>query len=336
MKTLFCSCCFSLIQLLAVAQFAPPAGQLGTTAIHKDSSVFVAWATGCSIIRGYQDISDTSLGYASVGDSSMALGMAGSSGVVSLGDGGSAIVTFANPISDGAGWDFAVFENGFSDTYLELAYVEVSSDGINYFRFPCTSYTQDTIQVDGFGSIDATKIDNLAGKYRALHGTPFDLQQLSSQVGLNVNAITHIKIIDVVGCIQNAYTRYDQYGNKINDPWNTPFASGGFDLDAVGVIHQVLTGVKDFSAQVNFNIYPNPANELVSIHFNLDNAEKAKIILTDYTGKELKIIESVQNNGLQNIQLNVSELKNGIYFISIFTQTEVVTKKLVISNTLVN
>lgn len=332
MKTLFFSCCLTLIQLLAVAQFAPPVGQLGTTAIHKDSSVFVAWATGSSIIRGYQDISNTSLGYASVGDSSMALGMAGANGVVSLGDGGYAIVTFANPISDGVGWDFAIFENSFSDTYLELAYVEVSSDGITYFRFPCTSYTQDTVQVGGFGNIDATKIDNLAGKYRALYGTPFDLQQLSSQVGLNTNAITHVKIIDVVGSIQDAYARYDQYGNKINDPWNTPFASSGFDLDAVGVIHNSTNGIKDIAAQINFSIYPNPANELVSIHFNFDNAEKAKIILTDYTGKELKIVESIQNSGLQNILLNVSELKGGIYFISIFTQTEVVTKKLVMSN----
>ena len=81
---------------------------------------------------------------------------------------------FSTPIFDGANWDFAVFENGFSDTFLELAYVEVSSDGINYFQFPCTSYTQDTLQIGGFGSVDATKIDNLAGKYRAHYGTPFD------------------------------------------------------------------------------------------------------------------------------------------------------------------
>ena len=36
-----------------------------------------------------------------------------------VGDGGSAILTFDTPIANGPGFDFAVFENGFSDTFLE-------------------------------------------------------------------------------------------------------------------------------------------------------------------------------------------------------------------------
>src|SRR5205809_670971 len=93
------------------AQFAPPVAQPGTTAIHKDSSVFVNWASQCNIMRAYQNCSDTSAGFASVGDSTMALGIAGSNGVVSLGDGGFAILQFPYPITNGAGYDFAVFEN---------------------------------------------------------------------------------------------------------------------------------------------------------------------------------------------------------------------------------
>ena len=76
------------------AQFHPPAGSLGTSAIHKDSSIFVGWASQCSIQRGLVDVSTPSLGYASVGDSSMAIGEAGFNGVVSLGDGGIATLTF--------------------------------------------------------------------------------------------------------------------------------------------------------------------------------------------------------------------------------------------------
>ena len=83
-----------------------------------------------------------------------------SSGVVSLGDGGYGILTFDEPIDNGLGWDFAVFENSFSDDFLELAFVEVSSDGINFFRFPATSLTQDIVQVGGFGNIDANELDH--------------------------------------------------------------------------------------------------------------------------------------------------------------------------------
>jgi hypothetical protein len=44
----------------------------------------------------------------------------------------------------------------------------------------------------------------------------------------------------VVGSLDDRYATYDVLGNKINDPFPTPFASGGFDLDAVGVINQQL------------------------------------------------------------------------------------------------
>jgi hypothetical protein len=115
---------------------------------------------------------------------------------------GSAILTFQNPISNGTGFDFAIFENSFNDVFLELAFVEVSSDGVNYIRFPATSNTQTTTQIGPFDNTgDATKLNNLSGKYRAQYGTPFDLQELTGNPLLNINAITHIKIIDVVGSI---------------------------------------------------------------------------------------------------------------------------------------
>lgn len=185
-----------LLSTTLFAQFPGAVGTTGTTSIYKDSSAFISWATNCSVKRGYQDISNTSLGFANVGDSTMALGIAGSNGVVSLGDGGFAIVTFVNPITNGNGFDFAVFENSFSDVFLELAFVEVSSDGVNFFRFPATSNTQITTQIGPFDNTgDATKINNLAGKYRAQYGTPFDLQELIGLVGLDINNITHKKIL---------------------------------------------------------------------------------------------------------------------------------------------
>ncbi len=220
--------------------YAPAAGQPGSTAIYKDDPAFVGWASDCEVVRGLMDISDPSKGYASYGSADKAIGKAvgDSYDVVSLGDGGYATLTFDAPIYNGPGWDFAVFENGFSDTYLELGFVEVSSNGTDFFRFPSVSLTQTDTQVGGFGTLDPTNIHNLAGKYRQGYGTPFDLAELDGINGLDINNITHVRIVDVVGCIQDAYCTYDSQGHKINDPWPTAFSSGGFDLDAVGVIHQ--------------------------------------------------------------------------------------------------
>lgn len=313
-------------QLQAFAQFAPPVGQDGSTAMYKDSSAFKAWATGCTVTRGLQDISDSALGYTTVGDSSMVLGMAGSNGVVSLGDGGTATVTFANSVMNGLGYDFAVFENGFDDYFLELAFVEVSSDGIDFFRFPATSLSDTLVQKTNADSTDATKVNNLAGKYRALYGTPFDLEELKDKTGLNVNSITHIRIVDVVGSLNDAYARFDQYGNKINDPWNTPFPSGGFDLDAVGVINSTQTGLNERSSETVFNVYPNPVKRGNNFKIEPAIAGNYQVAIYDFTGSLVydQIIKDF--TGI----LNMPEFKAGVYLLQITSEKVNLQKRLIV------
>ena len=91
---------------------------------------------------------------------------------------------FDPPIENGDGFDFVVFENSFSDNFLELAWVEVSSNGIDFIRFENFSLTPS--QVSPFGFIDPTNINGLAGKYKQGFGTPFDLQSLK-ETGFNQN-----------------------------------------------------------------------------------------------------------------------------------------------------
>lgn len=219
------------------AQFDPAAGSLGSKAIHQDSSAIVDWATQCSITRGPMDFSDNTLGDASIGREKEAFGKADDF-VVSLGDGGNAIITIDGSLYNGVGPDFAVFENAFDDNFLELAFVEVSSDGQNYVRFPAVSLTQTKTQIGGFDYLEPTDLNNFAGKYRKEYGVPFDLEELKDSSDVDIDKITHIKIVDVVGSIDTTRMHSkDSKGNVVNDPWPTPYESSGFDLDAVGFIH---------------------------------------------------------------------------------------------------
>lgn len=221
--------------------FAPAAGQPGSTAISADDAAFVGWATGIELDRGPLDAASPAGGLATYGTPTDALGPAGTvtTAVVSLGDGGAATLTFAAPLWDGPGYDFAVFENSFADAFLELAFVEVSSDGQNFVRFNAISETPVDSQVGGFGALDPTNLYNLAGKYRVGYGTPFDLAELAGEPGLDLDAVTHVRVVDVIGSINPALGSYDSLGQLVNDPYPTGFASGGFDLDGVGVIHAV-------------------------------------------------------------------------------------------------
>jgi hypothetical protein len=250
------------------------------------------------------------MGYASVGDSTAAIGSAATRGVVSLGDGGIATLTFSSPITDGAGADFCVFENGFDDIFLELAFVEVSSDGRRYVRFPSVSGTQDTTPIGGFGSVDARAINNLAGKYRANYGTPFDLAELRDSAGLDVQHITHVRVIDVVGYLDSTFARRDSRGHKVNDPWPTPYPSGGFDLDAVGVIHQLPTAVLTTPENAALRFYPIPAQEVLYIE---SERRPDDIRIYDIEGREYiaKAIPVYANTWA----VSTSELASGSYLI---------------------
>ena len=209
--------------------YAPAAGQAGSTAVSKDSPELAAWASG------YLDYVVGTNVDSTWRTPEKALGPAAgdSYDIVCLGNGGRITLTFDQPIANGHGWDVAVFENSFSDTFLELAYVEVSSDGVTFVRFDSDSLT--ATPVGSFGSIDPTNIDGLASKYRQGFGTPFDLSDLASRPEVlsgpvDLSAITHIRLVDIIG--DGSYA--DTGGKVIYDPYPT-VASGGFDLDAVGV-----------------------------------------------------------------------------------------------------
>lgn len=296
-----------ILPILSVAQFAPPAGQEGSTAINADSSAFVAWATGCVVDRGPMRIDRPAMGLASYGVDADALGKADDTLLVSLGDGGTALLTFASPICNGPGPDFAVFENPLENAqqpgafFLELAFVEVSSDGEHFVRFPAYSNIPFETQMGTFGCTDPSLIHNLAGKYAPHYGTPFDLDELPDDALLDKDKITHVRLVDVVGCIKPEYATYDAQGHVVNDPWPTAFPSCGFDLDAVGVIHDLdHYGVGETLAAI-VKVGPNPVVSQLSVI-----AEQFQsITLYTLTGQQLLYSETPS--------LDLSSLPEGMY-----------------------
>jgi len=238
--------------------YAPPAGQTGSTAVANSDPSIVGWASAFSnyqvgpsppVDPQWQD--PTQALYPAEGNSF---------NIVSLGDHGQITLSFPSPIADGPGFDFAVYENSFNDTFLELAYVEASPDGVNFVRFPSASLTPGPVGFIG-ASVDATNIDGLAGKYRQGFGTPFDL----STIGLTYAKA--IRIVDVVGdgsCL-------DSSGRVIYDPYPTA-GSVGFDLDGAAalhfstVTHTGSTGNWTNAPDWDLNYVPNGPGALAAIN----------------------------------------------------------------------
>lgn len=334
MKNIFIAAAFLSANFLMAQSYAPQAGVAGSTAIPANSSLFKSWATGATVLRGYQQINSTVSAVANAGVDTNAIGPSNGS-IVSLGDGGNAILTFAKPITNGSGFDFAVFENGFMSgqsgrAFLELAFVEVSSDGINFFRFPShnqypANFIQNTTDMGGpgFATMDATYLNNFAGKYTSGFGTPFDISDLPDNPLLNKEQITHVKIIDVIGTNIETYRTYDSFGNVAIDPFPTPGGSSGFDLDAVGVINEfnILSTAENQKAETKISLYPNPASDFIKI--NTDKDVEVKIYSVNGT--------LVKQGKTVNKTLDVSDLSNGNYIIQIDNNSNKQNLKLIIS-----
>ena len=280
----------------------------GCEAIAYNSSDIKAWATACTLVRGSQNLTNPEAPVVTYGTENDAIGAATANtmDVVSLGDGGMATLTFAHPIKNGEGPDFAVFENSFDDYFLELAFVEVSSDGERFVRFPATSLTQTVRQLAG--NVDATYINNLAGKYRVGYGTPFDLAELADSTGIDIDNITHVRIVDVVGSIDPQYATYDAFGHMVNDPFPTITYSAGFDLDGVAVLHQQTEGIDDVAAAAVV-VYPNPVTDRLT----LAGAEGGVAELYDMTGRFIGSWQVTSDRW----QLGTTDLKSGVYMLRV-------------------
>ncbi len=301
--------------LPAVAQYAPQAGVAGSTAISKNDSRIVAWATTCTVERGWLDIADKPQGRASQGIDQNGIGKADDL-VISLGDSGTAVITFPAPLYNGPGADFAVFEYGFinpanpEEAFMELAFVEVSSDGVNYTRFAASSLT-DTPQVPMAGVyMNARKINNMAGKYVAGYGTPFDLDELKNSPGLDMNNITHVRLVDVVGSV-GAHASMDKDGNPINDPYPSPIPSGGFDLDGVAALN--IPGwwpstLNNIAKANSMQLYPNPAQDRIQV--SAVSFTAGSLMIKDVTGRLLVSREATANNNV-----DISHLPAGVYYL---------------------
>ncbi|MDY0088784.1 MAG: choice-of-anchor J domain-containing protein [Flavobacteriaceae bacterium] len=79
----------------------------------------------------------------------------------------------------------------------------------------------------------------------------------------------------------------------------------------------------DFFAS-NLSIYPNPANDFFNLSSTTSIIENVKV--TDLNGR---VVKSIAANGVSDVQVNISDLTTGIYFVTVNTDNGTGSTKLV-------
>lgn len=88
-------------------------------------------------------------------------------------------------------------------------------------------------------------------------------------------------------------------------------------------------GVGEVPEMILLNVYPNPTNSDVTIEMNSAKETDLKFTLVNIAG-QLVYAEELKNlNGVYKKNIQLKEYPNGIYFLQLITNDEVVTRKIV-------
>jgi len=85
------------------------------------------------------------------------------------------------------------------------------------------------------------------------------------------------------------------------------------------------------SSEIAFNVFPNPANNLLHINFNGSTENLRAIYLINAIGEKIEFGNGFRDN-LSQVTLSTAGLPNGFYFVVVNQNGKVNTKKVVISH----
>ncbi|NDC41394.1 MAG: T9SS C-terminal target domain-containing protein, partial [Chitinophagia bacterium] len=80
----------------------------------------------------------------------------------------------------------------------------------------------------------------------------------------------------------------------------------------------IPAGVTNVVANENeVSVYPNPANNTLSVNVTVSGAEKAMVTLTDMTGRAIISKSVTLNAGAATTNFDVKAVANGVYFLNV-------------------
>jgi len=101
----------------------------------------------------------------------------------------------------------------------------------------------------------------------------------------------------------------------------------------VELAHDIIIDINETLSSDHISIYPNPITNIANIEFNLFKRNEVNIAVYDILGKQIKnLYQGEMMSGANNIQVDVSTLNEGVYFVKLQMNNQVITKKIMINN----
>jgi len=207
-----------------------------------------------------------------------------------------------------------IYVDGTDTTITDLSTSVLTPTAFNFATFYGTA---DPIESNFIGRMDEVRYWNTARTGQEINDNK-DIELTGNEIGLvaywNFNDGSGNRLSDKAGIADGTL-----YNMEEND-WvtDTPFSPA--------------SGLGQFSANMPFEVYPNPVNDYVNIHFNFDNTENVCLDIYDVYGKQIRnLIDNEFMQGEKKFQVNLSKLSKGIYIYVLKTNSNIYTKKLIVN-----
>ncbi len=106
---------------------------------------------------------------------------------------------------------------------------------------------------------------------------------------------------------------------------------GGIFIDKY--IVDAETGIDESMATDNIKLFPNPAGNTLNIEINNESAQTCIIEVITTEGNTVKhLTKAITGSGNQTVSIDVSDLKNGIYFLKIIFNDGIAIKKFKVTH----
>ncbi|MDD2191246.1 MAG: Omp28-related outer membrane protein [Bacteroidales bacterium] len=94
-----------------------------------------------------------------------------------------------------------------------------------------------------------------------------------------------------------------------------------------------ILGLNDIENNISsVNVYPNPVKDIANLEINLNSSSDATIQVLDMLGRNvIDLGRKSMKAGQNTIELNTSNLNNGMYFVKVITNDGIVSTKITIS-----
>ncbi|MCR4738303.1 MAG: C10 family peptidase [Bacteroidales bacterium] len=247
--------------------------------------------------------------------------------------------------------------------YLTVSYgthnveTEIACESFTWHGQTYTSsgtYTHAYTNAAGCASVDTLKLTVNHGTHNVetetacesftWHGMTYTTSGTYTHVYTNTNGCASMDTLKLtvnptrdaeftISCPDSCYVWNDQTYCASGDYTQTLQTVHG--CDSVVTLHLTITvGIDDHNT-FDFKVYPNPTNGIVNVQFTNHNSPITQIQVFDIYGKLVGVVETLRATSLQTgtsaqTQIDLSRYANGVYFIKVVADGNVIGVKKVV------